>query len=352
KYDYRYRFGAQLSYDFVAVDEVPEQYNDKDWRRVRAFHKGSFFNEKLFYEIEYSFLGEGAYKDLFIGYENRFKAINTDYRIKVGNIKIPFSLETYTSSKYTMFMERALTDAFSMGRKVGAELLLSTKLGDARVNTFLSAFSNSVEERKDDEVDLPGYSTRLTYGYKFGKYHLFSLGGAYLTQDIKQENIKYKQAVESDFMRDEFVSTRVKDIDSVKKRNFELLYINHKFSLQAEYVQVSLDALKDSYSFDAYYIQGSYFLLGVGRKYKFSNSTMANVKPYAQGALELAFRYSYINLNDKDEQGGTQLDYNYGLNWYISKELKATLNYVVAQPKTESYDGLLQVLQARVLFAF
>jgi len=47
------------------------------------------------------------------------------------------------------------------------------------------------------------------------------------------------------------------------------------------------------------------------------------------------------------------LGYNYGLNWYVSDELKVMLNYVIAQPKdTDEYDGLLQIVQGRVLFAF
>jgi phosphate-selective porin OprO/OprP len=77
------------------------------------------------------------------------------------------------------------------------------------------------------------------------------------------------------------------------------------------------------------------------------------VKPNKDGSVEVAFRYSYLNLNDKDEHGGMQTDYTYGLNWYISKELKVMANYIVAKPKeTDEYDGLLQIVQARILFAF
>ena len=357
-FDYRYRFGAQFSYDMAYVNEADISYDEDDWRRVRAFHKGSFFDETLFYEIEYSFLGEGAYKDVLIGYENNFNSINTKYRVKIGNIKIPFSLETYTSSKYTMFMERSLNDAFSMGRKLGGELLLSTKLGDSRINLFLATFTNSINEKIDSEVNMPGYATRLTYAYKINENHLLSLGGAFLYQDIKEENIKFKQGAESKFILNKYVATKVKNIYNTKKTNMEFLYINNKLSIQSEYSKIVVDSQNDIYSFDAYYIQGSYFLLGNGRKYKFNSSTLGNVKPLKGGALEVAFRYDYINLSDdgktglKPENGGTQIDYTYGLNWYLSKEFKVTLNYIVAQPDSEDYDGLYQVVQARALFAF
>ena len=362
--DYRYRFGAQFSYDIAYINEAEESYFSSHWRRIRVFHKGSFFNEKLFYELEYSFPDDNNYKDMFIGYKDEFKPLNTSYRIKYGNIKIPFSLETYTSSKYITFMERALTDSFAFGRKVGGEVLLSTKVNNSRINFFASLFSNSIDERQDDEVDQPGYSMRLTYAHKFNKTHLFSVGAGYMKQYMNGEDVKYNQAAESELIRENYVSTTVKDVDSSVKTNIEALYINGKYSLQAEYTQATLDAINfkksknpsnmlNEYTFDAYYVQGSYFVMGSGRKYKLSNSTIARVRPKIDGAVELAFRYSHIDLNDRDEEGGSQTDYNYGLNWYYNDEIKLMLNYIVAKPNVANeYDGRLQILQARALFAF
>ena len=359
-FDYKYKFGAQISYDIGIVSEVDPlysigetHYTQNDWRRVRVTHKGSFFDKKLFYEMEYSFTGNNQYKDMFIGYTDKIDALNSRYRLKAGNIKIPFSLEAYTSSKYITFMERALSDAYADGRKMGGELLLSTKLDKNRINLFAAGFSNSIDERIDNDVEQPGYSLRGTYAYKFSKRHLISLGGAIMNQDMKGENVRFSLSSESKFAKNKYVSVKIKDVDMMKKSNIEALYINKKFSLQGEYTTVVTEALENDYTFDAYYLQGSYFLLGKGRRYKLSTSTLGKIRPNKDGALELAFRYSYIDLNDKDEHGGTQTDYNYALNWYYSPELKFMVNYVVAEPSgTDDYDGRLKILQARVLFAF
>ena len=358
KFQYRYRFGAQISYDIGYINEADITYRDSNFRRLRIFHKGSFFHEKLFYELEYSFIGD-SYKDMYIGYKNRINVLGVKYRTKLGNIKIPFSLETYTSSKYITFMERALTDSFAEGRKVGAELLLSKKIEQNRINVFAALFSNSINERIENKINQPGYALRVTYGYQFRKNHLFSLGVAQFTQDMKGENVKYNQASESNFAREKFISVKVKDVDVVQKNNLEFLYIYDKLFFQSEYTIVSMDSLKDKYSFSGYYLEGSYFLLGNGRKYKFNNATLSKVKPGKDGSVELAFRYSYLNLNDNGvngtnpEMGGSQTDYNYGVNWYVNNELKFMVNYIVAQPtQTDEYDGMLQILQARVLFAF
>ncbi len=356
--DFKYRFGAQLSYDIGYVNEKPaiseqsQSYFEHEWRRVRVFHKGSFFDEKLFYELEYSFTGDNNYKDIFIGYQGKSKALDTRYRLKMGNIKIPFSLETYTSSKYITFMERALTDSFADNRKLGTEFILSKKVKDSRVNLFGAAFTDSLNDR-DEEIKKYGYSSRLTYAQKMDKSHLFSFGGAVKYIDMNGDSLKYNQGSESNLMRDKYVSVKIKDVNKVLQTNLEFLYINDAYSLQGEYVNTAVDALKDNYNFKAYYMQGSYFIFGTGRRYKLSTSTLSKIIPNTDTSLEFAIRYSYIDLNDKDEIGGTQSDINYALNWYVTRELKCMLNYVVSQPKgTDDYDGLLSIVQARVLFAF
>ena len=361
-YGYKYKFGAQISYDVVYVDEADTSYIENDYRRIRVYHKGSFDHEKLFYELEYSFTGANQYKDILVGYKDTLRSFALDYRVKIGNIKIPFSLETYSSSKNITFMERALTDAFADNRKLGAELLLSQNIDNSRVNLFSSVFTNSIDEKIDDEVSKPGYSFRGTYSYKFRKRHLFSIGGAYMNRDMKGEDVKINQSAESDFIHQKYLSVTVKEVQTSTKSNIEAIYMYDKYSLAAEYTQMKLNAYNkleylNDYSFDAYYVEGSYFIKGRGKRYDMYQSRYKKIKPKIGGAVELAFRYSYINLNDtsneKKELGGTQTDYNFGINWYVNRELRLFFNYIISEPKgTEEYDGRLQIAQARALFAF
>jgi len=358
-YDYRYKFGAQLSYDLAHIDEAENSYSVTDWRRVRVSHSGSFFDEKLFYELEYSFTGPNHYKDIYIGYKDKIKPLDLKYRVKFGNIKIPFSLEGYSSSKNITFMERALTDGYADNRKLGGELLLSKKIANNTLNLFTSVFSNSIDENIESEVDKPGQAIRITDTHKFRKQHLLSIGASFMNRDMKGEDVKFNQASESKFIQEKYVSVRIKDVDKQQKGNFESLYIYNNYSLQGEYTIVKVLASKDNYTFDAYYLEGSYFLIGKGRRYKTSNSTLGKIKPTKETALEFAFRYSYINLNDEGENsvnpenGGEQTDYTLGINWYVNSELKFMFNYIIAEPKgTDDYDGRLQIVQLRTLFAF
>ena len=358
-YDFKYKFGAQVSYDLGYVSEAEKQYTDSLWRRIRIYTKGSFFDETLFYELEYSFTGSNHYKDIFLGYKNKVKAIDLNYRVKFGNIKIPFSLEHYSSSKNLTFMERSLNDTFGVNKKLAGELLLSEKMQHHRVNLLVSAFSNSIDDKINDNVNQPGASLRATYSYKPSSQHLLSLGGGYLTRDMKGETIKFNQRAESKIMKDKYLSVKIKDVQTLNKTNLEALYIYKNYSLQAEYETVDVQALIDDYSFNAYYVQASYFIFGATRRYSTKEVKLKKIKPLKGGALEIALRYSYINLNDEGqeqihpEHGGEQTDYNFALNYYFSKEIRGIVNYIIVEPKgTDDYDGRLQILQARILLAF
>ncbi len=357
-YDFKYKFGAQASYDIGYVSEANQKYTDSLWRHIRIYTKGSFLGETLFYELEYSFTGDKHYKDIFLGYQNKIKPLALNYRIKFGNIKIPFSLEDYSSSKNLTFMERSLNSTFSISRKLAGELLLSEKIQHNRINLLVSVFSNSIDDIQN-RVNQSGASLRATYSFKVSKYHLLSIGGGYLKRDIQGKNIQFKQRAESKIIHNKYLSVKIKNVETLKKTNLEALYIYKNYSLQAEYETVDVQAHIDNYSFNAYYLQASYFIFGANRRYSTKEVKFKKIRPLKGGALELAARYSYINLNDEgqkqvhSEHGGEQTDYNFALNYYFSKEIRGMVNYIIVEPKgTDDYDGRLQIIQARILLAF
>ncbi|MFM8220119.1 MAG: porin, partial [Planctomycetaceae bacterium] len=48
------------------------------------------------------------------------------------------------------------------------------------------------------------------------------------------------------------------------------------------------------------------------------------------GAWEVAGRWSYIDLNSRDIQGGRLNDATLGLNWYLTANAKVQFNYIRA----------------------
>ena len=323
------------------------------WRRIVLDNEGSFFHKKLFYKFAYSFTGSDRYKDVYIGYTNKVIP-NIFYRVKIGNIKIPYSLQRYSSSKNLSFMERPLgDDAFSISRQLGLELFLHTKLEQNLFGIFLASYTNSIDSYSRHETQKRGISIRGTYSYKFSKRKVVHIGAALLTEKLNNHTLHYKQNSESKIMNEKYVSTKIKSANSRNLRNLDALYLNNKYCVEAGYMDSTVDALKGVYHFSSYFLEGSYFFIGQGKRFNTKESKFSKVKPTDAGAVELAFRYSHINLNDKDRLGGEQTNYNFELNWYFTSELKIMTDYIHAEPKgTVDYNGAINIYQMRFMLSF
>jgi phosphate-selective porin OprO and OprP len=102
-------------------------------------------------------------------------------------------------------------------------------------------------------------------------------------------------------------------------------------------------------NFDGGYVEASYTVTGESRKYIPTTGAYSAIvadRPLSftaggWGALELAARYSYVNLNDHATPGvlpmttggvfgGRQTIYTFGVNWYPITNIRFMLNYLYA----------------------
>ena len=73
--------------------------------------------------------------------------------------------------------------------------------------------------------------------------------------------------------------------------------------------------------------------------------------------MEIAARYSFIDLNDKTIAGGEEQNFTAGVNWYLYSNLRLTLNYVYADVKDTGsgnggVSGNIHTAQARAQLEF
>jgi len=355
--NFKLKFGGRIMWDnafFFQDDDLEEAFgelnNGSEFRRARLFHSGTVY-KNMNYKIQLDFAGgKVVFKDVYMG----LKGIPTIGNFRVGHFKEPFRLNALTSSKYITFMERGLPINMQPERNTG--MMFYNDFNDKRVSWQAGLFRRSDKAGNDKEAN-DGYAltTRLTGLPILNKEEnkLLHLGIGYSYR--KPESKEYKVSARPEaHLGNKYVTTgSIENVSSINLMNIESAFVLDSFSLQGEYLMSNVktnDSSLDDYSFNSYYAQASYFLTGESRKYKNSLSGFGRVKPKnnfgsenGYGALEVALRYSSIDLNNEDVVGGELSDVTLGMNWYLNPVSRVMLNYVLADVSEVGNANIFQV---------
>jgi phosphate-selective porin OprO/OprP len=353
--------------------------NGMQVRRARMAWKAILWND-WYAEVDVDFAEEAtALKDAYVRYDNLF---DRQGYVRVGNFRTPFGLEENTSSRYLLFMERSQgTDPFVPGRRMGAEVAY---WGDM-YRIALGAFGPDVEdfETNTDEQMEDGYSDmnlnfagRVTVAPILDAHTTLHVGGAYamlkptFTDMDDVGEVRFRARNETHVSNYKFVSTgKMKDAENYSVFGGELAFAMDRLLVQGEYMGATVtmceDFEGDDPSFSGMYGFASYFLTDDTHPYDVTSGEFTGVKPSGKlGAVELAARYSLLNLTDEDADilGGESTALTIGANWYPNANIKLMANYtMVDNDENADADGDYEVgdegfdygiLQLRVQAAF
>jgi phosphate-selective porin OprO/OprP len=366
-----------LAADLEALGIDAKDGSGTEFRRARIFFEGTVY-DRVFFKAQYDFAntgdGESDFKDVYVG----LKQLGFVRDLRVGHFKEPFLLEEWTSSKYITFMERGLNSVFFPGRNMGimaqGNQLEKKLLWQAglfyNTNDQGFAFDDWGDAQFDLAARLAGAPLYADDGAK-----LVHLGLDYIHQfrDGAPDTLRYVQRPESHLAQD-WADTGTFAANDADILNLELAGVWGPFSAQAEFTGTWVQGSKgfrDSQPWGLYAF-ASYFLTGEHRVYDLGNGRFGRVKPKANfnptrgdwGAWEIAARYSYLDLNDKDLTGGRLWDVTAGINWYLYPNLRLMFNYVYANlddrvsedptapPATLGVDGAGNIFQMRAQIDF
>lgn len=332
--------------DAASVATLGDIQDDRGFRRTRLAAVGNV-SETVSYQIEmdFAFVGRPSFMDVWLDVAK----VPVFGNVRIGQWRQPFGLDELTSVKELTFLERPLMFGMAPFRQIGVGF--HDVSSDQNVTWAGSIFGTSTDAFGDSIGDRGyGGATRLTKVLMEDPCSdfLVHVGGGYSFIATPDSNIRYRNVPEygGPFVGAGgtagsvpfFVDTMPIAAENANLFNVELAGTWGPVHAQSEFRYSVVNTKGGSNAgFPSFYAQTGWILTGEHRPYNKTTAALGRIKPdhpigsrCGGGAVELAFRYSWLDLNDGPVSGGEQSNVTYGVNWYLNNFTKLQFNYITA----------------------
>jgi phosphate-selective porin OprO and OprP len=301
--------------DWIFFGRAEEEYadfssgilSDDSGFKFRSLRIGLFkvFDNRTTIKLEVDLTdGDSNWTDLYVRFNTNLGLFT------VGNQKISQTLVNQTSRLARTFMEEALpAEAFGLGRRLGVGWDgHKNKLGG-----HLTVFGADVNGGDSGDI---GFGGRVYFNPAKTKFSLFHIGASAVYEKMNHE-ARFRAHPETRVTDTRLVDTQNdKGVNNQTILGLELAVAQDSYSLRGEYFVAQWDrSSRSDPKFDGYYVQANWAITGETFQYK--QGKFLRLRPKGKwGAWELAARYSRVDLNDIDVQGGKENNTTLGLNWY------------------------------------
>ncbi len=332
--NWRLRLGGRLHLDFTRFDDdVTNLGNfEFDVRRARLYFDVRAFRDwraKVDGEISDD-KGRRGWRNVFIQYGG-FERL----RLRFGNQIVPMSLEELTSSNDVTFMERSLANALTPSFQTGlSALYYGKRRWTAAAGVFFQPLGDTdADRRRADGVSFVARGTWAPLADR-KRNQVLHIGGSFEYRSL-DDRFRIRTRPESGSASRLITTDLLRDADDVVTFGLEAAAVWGPFSVQGEYLRTNLFRSEDV-AFDGGYVQLSWFPTGESRRYTTKRGTFLSVRPRGRwGALEVAARWSSLDLNDEDVIGGDEWNVTLGVNWYLTRMVRVMFNYVIVDARLE-----------------
>ena len=319
-------FFGRLELDYAHFSSgVLEDESGLDLRRFRLGLAGRVkFWPGWNYKLEVDLTdGENTLSDAYISWRS-----NRWGTLRIGNQKVAQTLSGQTSSLSIPFMERPLPVlAFTLTRRLGVGWNAHLKIVGANITVF------GLDPNKG--VGSEGWAARAYFNPAKEKFHVIHIGGSFM-QLSSDDDARLRARPESHVTDIRLVDTGVwPDVSTSSAAGLEVAAARGPVTLRSEFYRAEWSRTVGSNpKFRGLYVEASWFLSGEMAHYRDGKFIRPNINR-ARGAWELAARFSSIDLNDEDVQGGTQKNLSFGVNWYSKTHWRFMGNLI----KVKAEDG-------------
>jgi phosphate-selective porin OprO/OprP len=341
--DFRWWFDSRVQFDGAYFFENKnEMSNSFVLRRVTFALKGHIFRDWEA-EVDVDF-GEATYpeanldaRDMFV----KYRVPNTGLSFTAGNFKEPFGMERLNSSRLLTFLERsAPTNAFALGRRIGISGCYYNKYGQITVAAMGHELGTRLDKGQRDDGMSSNVRLTLAPINQLGKN--LHLGFAYSSKnpetisDLAENTIEIKARTENYVFDPKQLHTGdITDVNYYDRYGLELMAIKGPFYFQSEGFSTNIHRWYDKPDVDlrGAYATVAWMLTGETRYYYIDEGEVGpTLKPNSKnGAVEVAARYSYTDLNDLGAgvHGGSSKQWMFGVNYYPNTNIKLQFNYSI-----------------------
>lgn len=306
-------------------------------RRARLIFEGKF-SDRFNYVVQPEFAGNAV----SILDANLSTAITPSLNLRFGRFKTPVGLEQLQSDPVAFFNERSIATNLAPNRDVGVEVF-----GSVLENTlgYQVSFTNGVIDggnsnpasdnlEGDFTVAARVFATPFANKDSVLKGLGFGLAAATGNYDGAQLNA-YRTDGQQTFFAYGAATTAAGRATVLSPQAY---FYSGPFGLLAEYFhatrEVSNGAVDDKLTNKAFNLTVGYVLTGEDASYR-GVTPKSNFNPSAGtwGAFELVARFAQVDIDDDTfptfagANNATKVDsYGLGLNWYLSKTVRAGFN--------------------------
>lgn len=342
------KIGGRIYFNYRHVfdrDDSSGAAADTFWvDTARVQLDGTFFKD-FFYRLELEAKsGDNAasarLKDVYVGW-----TLNEFLTIRGGQMKVPWSAEETTSSRFIDFVERSIINRWAPAHNQGilftgafAEKIFDWTLGV--MNTAVNRDAGRGTLDASDEKDFVGRLYVSPFRNASGLFKTLRLGFDFTIGDVDS-------ATQGDITTGDLGGTIMTDfgatvIDGMRQRmllNFAWAY--GPVSLRAEYGQISqelVDGLaEDEYEVTMWLLQATWLITGEEKVLDNRIKPKNNFSPLngGWGAFELALRAASYEVGDEAQDVGLvgatgnleTRQVTVGLNWWWSPNVIWRINY-------------------------